>query len=163
MSKVTIIPSDTYCAVDGVGYTGVNMGSVPADVHAVQWFGGSGWVEYVSNEDGSKPPNQPIDSLAPYQPVLDSWAVINEEHNKPVPPHVPTADENKATAMSRLTTTDWTQIPSVSDKAVSNPFLVNATEFAEYRNLLREIAVNPVAGDLVWPVKPDEIWETVTQ
>lgn len=163
MSRITIIPSDTYCSIDDVGYTGVNMASVPSDVHAIQWFGGSGWIEYSENEDGTKPANQPIDSMQPYQSVLDSWAVIDEEHHQPIPPHVPTAEENKSTAMTRLTLTDWTQIPSVSDSAVSNPFLANASVFAEYRNVLREIAVNPVAGDLVWPVKPEEIWETIAK
>lgn len=163
MARIVIIPSDTFCAVDGVGYEKVNMASVSPDVHAVQWFGGSGWIEYRETETGSKPENQEITSMEPYQGVLDSWAEINEAAHKPEPPHVPSAEENKATASALLTFTDWTQIPSVSDGAVSNPFLVNAAEFAEYRNQLREIAVNPVGGDLVWPVRPDAIWEATAK
>jgi len=159
--KVTIVPSDTYCSVDGVGYNGVDMATMPPNVHAVQFFGTSGWIEFVALETGEQPPNQPIDSIAPYQSVLDSWAEINYEHENPPPPPPPTAEQNKAKASSLLTQTDWTQIPSVADPAQSNPYLVNVEEYTAYRVLIREIAINPVAGEIDWPTMPDSIWQTV--
>ncbi len=154
--RVTIITTDQYCAVDGEGYYGVDMSSVPLDQYAVQWYETWGEVEYRT-VDGYKPPNTRIDSIEPYQPVLDSWAVKKYEHDNP--PYVPpTAAENKAKASSLLYETDWTQIPSVSDPALSNPYLINADEFANYRNQLRAYVFEPVAGDLVWPIQPNPIW-----
>ena len=78
-----------------------------------------------------------------------------------IPLPVPTADENKATAVSLLQATDWTQIASVSDPALSNPYLSNKTEFDIYRNAIRQYALNPVEGNIDWSVAPQEVWKTV--
>jgi hypothetical protein len=79
----------------------------------------------------------------------------------PPSPYVPTADDNKTTATNLLQATDWTQIPSVSDPALSNPYLANKLAFDQYRNSVRQYAVYPVAGDIVWSIKPQEDWQTV--
>lgn len=68
---------------------------------------------------------------------------------------------NKQQASQLLSATDWTAIPSVADPAQSNPFLANQAAFLEYRNQLRQIAVNPPVVVSSWPVEPDEVWETV--
>lgn len=65
---------------------------------------------------------------------------------------------NKAAASQRLYETDWTTIPDVSNPAMSNPYLLNAVEFAKYRSEIRAIAVNPPITVSEWPVKPDEVW-----
>lgn len=159
--KVTIIPSDTWVAVDGVGYNGVDVSSMPDDIHAVQFDGSIGWIEYVAPFDGVQPSNTQIDSLDQFQAVLDSWAEIDYEHKNPPPPPPPpppTAEENKAYASSLLEDTDWTQIPSVSDPAQSSPYLANSAEFATYRSIVREVAVNPTAGFIDWPTKPTAVW-----
>lgn len=70
----------------------------------------------------------------------------------------PTAEENKATASQLLTATDWTTIADVASP-INSPYLANQAEFISYRNLVRQIAVYPTAGDLVWPVKPNEVWK----
>lgn len=70
----------------------------------------------------------------------------------------PTAEENKATASALLSATDWTTIADVADP-INSPYLANQAEFISYRNLVRQIAVYPTAGDLVWPVKPNEVWK----
>jgi hypothetical protein len=75
----------------------------------------------------------------------------------PPAPVPPTADENKATAVKKLNNTDWTELPSVSSTA-SNPYLINVSDFVIYRDALRAIAVNPVAGNITWPTKPTEQW-----
>jgi hypothetical protein len=76
------------------------------------------------------------------------------------PIHIPTADENKQTAVSILQSTDWTAIPDVSDPTKSNPYLSNVQRFIDYRNAVRQYAVNPVAGNIAWPLKPNEKWTT---
>ena len=69
----------------------------------------------------------------------------------------PTAEQNKATASQLLTNTDWTTIADVADP-INSPYLANQAEFIAYRNLVRQIAVYPTVGDLVWPVAPTKVW-----
>ena len=77
---------------------------------------------------------------------------------EPVPP---TAEHNIDTATQKLQTTDWTTIPDVGDPTKSNPYLSNVQDFVTYRNVVRQYAVNPIAGYINWPVKPTEVWTTV--
>jgi hypothetical protein len=79
-----------------------------------------------------------------------------------VPPSLPTAEENKKTAILLLQQSDWTQIPSVSDPALSNPYLANKNAFDIYRNSVRQYALNPVAGNITWPTIPQEVWTTTS-
>jgi len=76
----------------------------------------------------------------------------------PPAPFVPTAEGNKTTAVNLLSQTDWTSIADVANPAVSNPYLMNQPEFLAYRSAVRAIAVNPTAGNIDWPVKPQEQW-----
>jgi hypothetical protein len=73
-------------------------------------------------------------------------------------PYVPTAEYNKQKAKQLLQDTDWTTIADVANPALSNPYLTNQAEFFAYRSALRAIAVNPTAGALTWPTKPQEQW-----
>lgn len=68
---------------------------------------------------------------------------------------------NKNQASTLLYETDWTTIPDVANSEVSNPYLVNPSDFVVYRNQLRTIAVNPPVVVAVWPTKPQEVWGTV--
>jgi hypothetical protein len=73
---------------------------------------------------------------------------------------IPTAQENKQTAIGLLQDTDWATIADVSDSNLSNPYLSNAKEFIDYRNLIRPYTINPVAGNIDWAKKPEPIWIT---
>ena len=75
-------------------------------------------------------------------------------------PYVPTAADNKSTASSLLTATDWTTIADVANP-INSPYLTNQAEFLAYRNTIRGIAVNPTAGNLTWPTQPTDTWSTV--
>lgn len=79
----------------------------------------------------------------------------------PPPPYVPTAEDNKATAVSLLQATDWTTIADVGNPQLSNPYLSNQGEFIAYRNTVRQYAINPVAGNIDWPTQPTEQWSNV--
>lgn len=57
--KLSIIRDMGLVHVDGEGYDKLDMSDVPADVHALQWNGESGEIEYISNEI----PNTSITSL----------------------------------------------------------------------------------------------------
>lgn len=95
-------------------------------------------------------------SQAPYiqQAINNGWVDITGNWPLPI---LPTLAQNKATASVLLTATDWTTIADVADP-INSPYLANQAEFIAYRNLVRQIAVYPTAGDLVWPVAPNEVW-----
>lgn len=76
----------------------------------------------------------------------------------PYVPPAPTAEQNKAIAVSLLSATDWTSIGDVGNPQMSNPYLVNQVAFITWRSQIRAIAVNPMAGNLDWPTQPTEQW-----
>ena len=151
--KLTIVPSDNAVCVDGAGTLHLSWEGTPANIHAVQWKDESGWIEY---NDGT--PNEDITVLPAWtNNAIAAWTVANT----PLPPTPATAEENKSIAMSILRQTDWTQIPSVSDPALSNPYLANKLAFDQYRDAMRQYAVYPVEGDITWPTIPAEDWVKV--
>jgi hypothetical protein len=151
---LTIIPIDRNVIKDGVGYLNLDLSScaIPSNVRVLQWEETSGWIEFWDQQ------NEDITALPSWVDCcLVAWTVANT----PVPPSPPTADENRDTAVTLLQRTDWTTIPDVSDSTKSNPYLANANDFVTYRNSVRQYAVNPVAGDITWPIMPQEVWTTV--
>ena len=66
MPKVTIVKDDNKVIVDGVDRT-VDCSGESANLHAVQWNGSTGEVEY---NDGT--PNATIDSISAYQSLIDA-------------------------------------------------------------------------------------------
>lgn len=61
--NLVIIPIDGAVYVDGYSYSGLDLSFCPANVHALQWKGTKGWVEFKDNDDGTKPQNEVIDNL----------------------------------------------------------------------------------------------------
>ena len=153
--KLTIIPEDKSVSKDSKVYSGIEISScaIPSDIHALQWDGVAGWIEYTS----PLIQNEPIT-------VLPEWANCcvakwEQADNPPTPePVPPTAKQNKDTAMLLLAATDWTTSPDVTDPTKSNPYLSNQEEFIAYRNAIRQHAVYPVAGYLDWVLIPQENW-----
>jgi hypothetical protein len=154
--KLTIIPADGSVGEDGKFYLNLDLStcSIPVNVHALQWDGVTGWIEFNS----PLIENQPITELPAWANCcMAKW----DAANIPTPPAPPTAAQNKTTAIAKLQATDWATIPDVADPAKSNPYLANAQDFVTYRNAVRQYAINPVAGDISWPAIPQEVWTTV--
>ena len=85
----------------------------------------------------------------PTQAELDAlWIPTQEADSKAA---------NKATASSLLNSTDWTTIADIA-LPTSNPRLGNQSEFIAYRQVIRQIAVYPPAGEIVWATPPTEVW-----
>jgi hypothetical protein len=63
MMKLTIVPADTMVYVDNEPAYNIDLSYVPTNVHAFQWKTNIGWIEYVDNDDGTKPGNQVITEL----------------------------------------------------------------------------------------------------
>jgi hypothetical protein len=152
--QLTIIPIDGNITKDKVGYLKLDLSScaIPSNVRALQWKETKGWLEFWDKQ------NEDITSLPSWVDCcLAVWTVANT----PVPPSPTTAEENKFTAIGLLQQTDWTQITSVSDPTLSNPYLSNKNEFDVYRNAVRQYALNPIEGDINWPIIPEEVWTSV--
>lgn len=92
-----------------------------------------------------------------------AWVGIGDSIDMPKPPFwgEPTAEENKATAVSLLQATDWATIADVGNPQMSNPYLANQAAFIEYRNQVRQYAVYPTPGNINWPTVPTENWVKV--
>ena len=60
----------------------------------------------------------------------------------------------KSQAVTLLSNTDWT---TLSDVTIGSPKLENQSDFIQYRELIRELAINPVV-DPIWPTIPTEQW-----
>ena len=73
---------------------------------------------------------------------------------------IPSAEDNKTTAMGYLASTDWVNEPDAINPDI-NPHLLNQAEFITYRSQVRAIAINPVAGNLTWPIEPTPQWSSV--
>ena len=86
------------------------------------------------------------------------WYDPQTQTIEPNPIYLPTAEENKQTAIELLQKTDWATIADVSDPNLSNPYLSNAKAFIDYRNLIRPYTINPIAGNIDWATKPEPIW-----
>ena len=76
--RLTIIPDDCYCAVDGIGYSGIDMTSLAAEIHALQWYGEYGEEEIKDLSTGGIVHNKEITSLNDYQTVLESYWSIRQ-------------------------------------------------------------------------------------
>lgn len=106
---------------------------------------------------------QAIYILYPQVVIIRGNEAFDAEGNKVIyDPVAVQAESNKldckAQATTILNSTDWTTIPDVADPTYT-PYLINQTEFKQYRAVIRGYAVNPVV-DPVWPTQPTEQWSS---
>ena len=73
MTTLTIIKDDGYVAVDGVGFQPLDCSSLSANIHAIQFDGTNGWVEY---NDGTA--NLAITAISDYSAITDLWTSTND-------------------------------------------------------------------------------------
>jgi hypothetical protein len=84
-SRVTIVPSDGVCIVDGATASGIDMTSLPADLHAVQWYGTWGEEEYIDLDTRKMRDNVRITSFDAYAAVLVSASEQLQAQAEPPP------------------------------------------------------------------------------
>jgi len=73
-------------------------------------------------------------------------------------PYVPTKESNKKTAIDLLNATDWSATTTIIDQNVSNPYLLNQSDFLTYRSAIRDIALNATDGFINFPIMPKATW-----
>ena len=155
--KVVIVPADNLVMVDGFGSEHVDMKNISESIHAIQWTGASGWIEFMTAEDGTKQPNQLITDISPYQTIIDQCLQHKAEADlaASLPPSIkpPDIESVKKLAQAELLRTDWTQLPDVN--------LVNKQEFAIYREWCRNMFFNPIDPNdpaFVLMDSPNPVW-----
>jgi len=146
--RLTIIPNDKAVYKDNVAYDGLNMSAVPLNVHALQWFGASGNIEFKNNV-----PNEDITELPNWANLcIQEWEAANyAEKHPPAPTPEQLIAACKAEAKQRLESTDYSELPDVK------VLLLNASEFTTYRTQVRNLYLNPVV-DPIWPIEPEAQW-----
>lgn len=84
--RVTIIPSDKAVIIDGVGVLVEDVTQIAERIHAVQWDGTKGHIEYVQHEDYYTP-NVEINNLDAYEPYIQQ--ALDTIANPPAVPELP--------------------------------------------------------------------------
>ena len=75
--RLTLIRSDGFIAIDGVGYI-VDLSTIDPTIHAVQWYDDQGEIEYVDSR-GRIVENVNITSIDDFQHVISLW---QDKNNK---------------------------------------------------------------------------------
>lgn len=86
--RVTIIPADKVVIVDGEARSPLEF-ELDQTIHAVQWYGAEGEVEFISDFGGGKPSNQKITDLSAFQSALDAWTNWTPPEPPPQPEPLP--------------------------------------------------------------------------
>lgn len=82
--RVTIIPIDGFVAIDGVGFSGLDLSFTDASVHAVQWYDTHGEVEVKNPVTNRMISNEVITSFDAFQPALDVWQAAKTAQDEAV-------------------------------------------------------------------------------
>jgi len=81
--KVTIVADDNSVGIDGEFFSPLDLSQLDPSIHAIQWYGEYGEVEYKTRfENGAlvKPVNVVITDAAPYQFAIDAWNAAKDAH-----------------------------------------------------------------------------------
>jgi len=76
--KLTIVADDGAVGVDGEFFSPLELPQLDSTIHAVQWYGEYGEVEYKTRlENGAivKPANKLITDVTPFQFAIDAWNI----------------------------------------------------------------------------------------
>jgi hypothetical protein len=77
--RVTIIPVDGFVSVDGEALSGLDLSSIDASIHAVQWYGETGEVEIKDVATGKIKENREITSFSEYEFVIELLQTTKNE------------------------------------------------------------------------------------
>lgn len=146
--KLTIVPIDKVVIVDGVAIHDIDMTGIDPDIHAVQFDGNGGWIEY---KDGD---NEPIDSVSRFDAIIARHAsALAEEQAKAADPYYGMTPEEKLVAVKQAKVTE---INDAFQEADLNPVVVGGHAYrggfesglaidSQRRAMLEYSEVNPLA------------------
>ena len=82
-AKLTIVPIDGLVSIDGQGYTKLSMTDVPEDIHALQWYGKGGEIEFIADDYGETKPYIRINKLPKWiEKSISVWETAKEDTEK---------------------------------------------------------------------------------
>lgn len=93
--KLTIVAEDRVISIDGVSFSDLDISALNPSIHAVQWYGEYGEVEYkskVENNQIVKPQNQLIQDFSEFQWAVDAWNVAKQEYDKMLVEQIPAVE-----------------------------------------------------------------------
>ena len=79
--RLTIVADDGAVGVDGEFFSGLDLSALDPTIHAVQWYGEYGEVEFKTRfEYGAsvKPANEAITDVTPYQFAVSVWQAAKD-------------------------------------------------------------------------------------
>jgi hypothetical protein len=123
MATLTIIKGDKSVERDGYGCV-LDAVVLPSNVHAIQWDGSAGWIEY---NDGTA--NETIDSISAYSTITDDFNTKKA------------AEEAAATEAANTQTT-------LEDTYGWKRQFDNTTKYAEISDQLDQLYKDMLAGKL---------------
>lgn len=81
MPKVTIVRDDQTVQVEGVSYA-VDLADLPNYIHAVQWDGVKGEIEFAADADNRRLPNMRISDFGPFQHFVMRWEQAHRDYQE---------------------------------------------------------------------------------
>ena len=70
--RLSVVVSDATVYLDGVPMMGLDLSCVPADVHAFQWYGDKGEIEFIAGD--TKPANASVSELPSWtEQAIQKW------------------------------------------------------------------------------------------
>jgi hypothetical protein len=161
--KLTIIPDDKSIGIDGNFLLKIqqDMSWIPEDIHAVQWYGDRGYIEYRDDS-----PNLEITELGIFHQAIVDYndelkRIEEEEELKKLQEELSRDywEEFRSIRDYLLNRTDWTQIPD------NNLSTEQKELWMDYRQKLRDLPdkiedPKPLVLDLNhtdWPIPPESI------
>jgi hypothetical protein len=151
--KLTIIRDMGLVHIDGRGHDELDLSSVPAEVHAIQWDGLNGEIEYVSNDV----PNDSITSLPSWAQAIadDRKAVIDAEvvaEEKAEADRI--AYENSTEGKADMARAKRDQLLAEVDWSAGSD-VVMSDAMKTYRQALRDVPQQTgFPENIEWPTKP---------
>lgn len=152
--RLTIIRDMGLVHVDGRGHNELNMAVVPANVHAVQWDGTVGEIEYISNEV----PNEVITALPAWAEQLgnERAAVIAAEEAAEEQARLNAeAYANSAEGKVEALRAERNRLIAETDWWALSDLTMTQTQI-DYRQALRDITETYLSlDDAIFPEKPE--------
>jgi hypothetical protein len=80
--RLTIVKNDGYVAIDGEGYSGIDLSVIATSIHAIQWYETYGDVE-IKDSKNRIIENKEITSIDEYLFVIPLWQEAKDKSNTP--------------------------------------------------------------------------------
>jgi len=111
MTTLTIVKDDSFVAVDGFALEPIDCSSLASNIHAIQFDGTNGHVEY---NDGTA--NLAITAISAYSAITDLWTSAKATHDTGVSDAATALTALKATHGWKRMHDETTQYATVGDQ-----------------------------------------------